>query len=167
MRERRNLPSIPDRPITFASHAEYAAGILLERYLAEFQLKMGTTFQVPIGHDKTCDFYVNGVFVEYHPCNLNYEFDDRQALRRFWESLKHVKQPFRDHIIESISDELSEKYYRRRKFLITMHGGKDSELIVCRNPTDFYRNVIKRFGANPPREATFLQEFQNLANQRF
>lgn len=167
MRDRRNLPSIPDRPIQFASHAEYAAGMLLERYIAEFELKTGATFQVPIGHNKTCDFYVHGVFVEYHPCNLKYEFDDRQALRRFLSALKHVKPAFRNAIQESVTDELSEKYYRRRKFLISMHGGKDSELIVCRTPTDLYRDVIKRFAANPPREAKFLDEFQKLANERF
>ena len=127
---------------------------------------MGATFQVPIGHNKTCDFLVNGVFIEYHPCNLNHEFDDRRALRRLWESLRHVKQPFRDHIIGSIADELSEKYYRRRKFLITMHAGKDSELVVCRSALDLYRDVIKRFSDNPPKETKFLQEFQSLASER-
>lgn len=166
MRDRRTLPTIPDRPITFASYAEYATGMLLERYIADFQLKMGVTFQVPIGHNKNCDFLINGVFVEYHPCNLNHEFEDRQALRCFWSALKHVKQPFRDYIIASVSDELSEKYYRRRKFLITMHGGKDSELIVCRNSLELYRNVIKRFAACPPREIKFLNEFQKLSNQK-
>lgn len=167
MRDRRNLPSIPDRPIQFASHAEYAAGMLLERYVKDFELKTGATFQVPIGHNKTCDFYVHGVFVEYHPCNVNHEFDDRQALRRFYAALKHVKPAFRNAIVAAVTDELSEKYYRRRQFLITMHGGKDSELIVCRTPTDLYRNVIKRFAGHPPREATFVHEFQKLASERF
>lgn len=167
MRDRRNLPSIPDRPINFASYAEYAAGMLLERYIGDFELKNGTTYQVPIGHNKTCDFMINGVFVEYHPCNLNHEFDNKKALRQFCEALKHIKQSFKDHIITAISDELNEKYYRRRKFLITMHAGKDSELIVCHDASDLYRNVIKRFSGNPPREAKFLQEFQILANERF
>lgn len=167
MRDRRNLPSIPDRPIQFASHAEYAAGMLLERYVNNFELKTGATFQVPIGHNKTCDFYVHGVFVEYHPCNLNHEFDDRQALRRFYAALKHVKPAFRNAIQEAVTDELSEKYYRRRQFLITLHGGKDSELIVCRTPTDLYRNVIKRFATHLPREAAFVHEFQKLASERF
>lgn len=167
MRDRRSLPSIPDRPITFASHAEYAAGMLLERYIADYELKMGATFQVPIGHNKTCDFLIHGVFVEFHPSNLNHEFDDRQALRRFWAAIKHVRQPFRDHIVSAVSDELHEKYYRRRKFLVNMHGGKDSELIVCRTPQDLYRDVIKRFAASPPREAAFVREFQKLANERF
>lgn len=167
MRDRRNLPSIPDRPIQFASHAEYAAGMLLERYIADFELKTGATFQVPIGHNKTCDFYVRGVFVEYHPCNLSHEFDDKQALRRLWGALKHVKAPFRDAIVAAVTDELSEKYYRRRNFLITMHGGKDSELIVCRNATSLYRDVIKRFSTVPPKEGRFLEEFQKLANERF
>lgn len=152
-----------DKPITFASNAEYAAGVLLERYIHNFQLQTGTTFQVPIGFNKTCDFLVNGVFVEYHPLNLNHDFDDRQALRQFWSAMRHVKQPFRDHIVTALSDELAEKYYRRRSFLITMHAGKDSELVVARNATQFYRQVIKRFSNQPPREARFLQEFQRLA----
>lgn len=153
------------QPITFASQAEYAAGVLLERYVHNFQLQTGVTFQVPIGYNKTCDFMVNGVFVEYHPLNLNHDFDDRQALRGFWQAMRHVKQPFRDQIITSISDELAEKYYRRRHFLITMHAGKDSELIVARDAKQFYRHVIKRFSTNPPREAKFLQEFQALAKR--
>lgn len=167
MRDRRTLPSIPDRPITFASHAEYASGMLLERYIGEFELKMGVTFQVPIGHNKTCDFYVNEIFVEYHPCNLSHEFNDRKALSKLWAALRQVKQPIRETIVTAISDELAEKYYRQRKFLITIHGSKDSELIVCRTPQDLYRDVIKRFAAAPPREARFLDEFQKLANERF
>lgn len=164
--QKRILPTIPDRPITFASYAEYAAGVLLERYLNGFELKTGATFQVPIGHNKVCDFLINGVFVEYHPLNLNHEFDNPKALRQLWGALKHVKQPYRNYIVAAISDELSEKYYRRRKFLCTLHAGKDAELIVCRSATDLYRDVIKRFSANPPREQKFLQEFQKLANQR-
>ena len=167
MRDRRNLPKIPDRPIQFASHAEYATGVLLERYIPDFELKTGATFQVPVGHNKAIDFYIHGLFLEYHPCNLSHEFDDKQALRRFWNALKHVKQPFRDQIVASVADELSEKYYRRRQFLVSMHGGKDTELVVCRTPTDLYRDIIKRFAANPPREQKFLQEFQKLANERF
>jgi len=166
MFERRKLPSIPDRPITFASHAEYAAGVLLERYIPDFELKTGTTFQVPIGYNKTCDFLVKGVFVEYHPMNLNHDFDDRQALRRFWEALKHVRQPFREQIITAVADEMAEKYFRRRKFLVTIQAGKDSELLVCRNPISLYRDVIKRFAEDPPREQKFLEEFQKLTRER-
>lgn len=167
MRERRNLPKIPDRPITFASHAEYAAGVLLEKYVPDFLLKTGATFQVPIGFNKTCDFLVNGVFVEYHPLNISHEFDDRQALRTFFAALKHVKQPFRNQVVAAVTNELAEKYYRRRKFLITIHGGKDSELLVCRTASDLYRDVVKRFATNAPREAQFVEEFQRLANERF
>jgi len=164
----KRLPNFANRNelITFASYSEYAAGVLLEKYVPGYELKMGATFQVPIGHNKTCDFYVNGVFVEYHPCNLSHEFDDRQALRRFWGALKHVKAPFRDHIVSAISDELSEKYYRRRKFLITMHGGKDSELIVAKDASELYRDVIKRFCEDAPREADFIREFKKLSGQK-
>jgi hypothetical protein len=162
------LPNFRDRPqqITFASYSEYAAGVLLEKYVPGYELKMGLTFQVPIGHNKTCDFLVNGVFVEYHPCNISHEFDDRQALRKFFTALKHIKAPFRDQIISSISDELSEKYYRRRKFLISMHGGKDSELIVSKNSSDLYHDVIKRFSTSAPKKEDFIREFKKLSGER-
>jgi hypothetical protein len=164
--EKQSLPPIPNRPLTFASNAEYAAGFLLEKYIANFELKMGATFQVPIGNNKTCDFHVRGIFIEYHPSNLNYEFDNRQALRQLWEALKRVEQPLKSEIVGAIADELHEKYYRRRRFLITLHAGKDSELIVCRNSRDLYRNVIRRLADNPPREKEFVREFESLARRQ-
>jgi len=162
------LPKFANRneSITFASYSEYAAGVLSEKYIPGYELKMGTTFQVPIGHNKTCDFLINGVFVEYHPCNIQHEFEDKQALRQFYQALRHVKAPFREQIVSAITDELSEKYYRRRKFLISMHGGKDSELIVVRSAVDLYRNVIRRFSESAPKESEFIREFKKLSKEK-
>jgi hypothetical protein len=164
---RAQLPTLPDRPITFASYAEYATGMLLERYIGDYELKMGHTFQVPIGHNKHCDFLVNGVFVEFHPINLRHEFSDRQAARQFGEAMRHVAHPFRERIVNAVKNEFAEKYYERRKFLVSMHGGKDSELIVCQDHIDLYQSVIKRFGVGYPKQANFINEFNALARQRF
>jgi len=164
---RARLPTLSDRPITFASYAEYAAGMLLERYIGDYELKMGHTFQVPIGYNKQCDFLINGVFVEFHPTNLKHEFSDRQAARQFGEALRHVANPFRERIVNAVKNELAEKYYERRKFLVSMHAGKDSELIVCKNHIDLYQSVIKRFGVGYPKQANFINEFDALARQRF
>lgn len=164
----RNLPKIDNRRelITFSSYSEYAAGVLLEKYIPNFEIRPGQTFQVPIGHGKSCDFFVNGVFVEYHPCTISHEFDDRQALRKFHDALRHVKDHIRQDIISAIADELSEKYYIRRKFLVSMHGGKDAELIVAKSATELYRQVIKRFSDGAPKEAEFVREFRQLSGQR-
>lgn len=156
------LPKLPSIPIRFASRSEMACGFMLEKYVPDFYLEMGSTFQVGVGYNKTIDFLINGVFVEYHPINLAREFDNRVAMRRFFEGLKHVRPHARDKIIDSIKDELAEKYYRRRKFLVTITAGKNAELVVSCNPQNFYRDVIRRFGQSVPNEKEALLEFQKL-----
>lgn len=165
-RQELRLPAIPQTPIRFASRSEHACGMMLEKYVPNFELKNGSTFQVGVGYSKTIDFYVNGTFVEYHPINLAHEFDNRTALRKFFEAMRHVKSHAKDTIINAIKDELAEKYYRRRKFLVTMAAGKDTELIVSGNPQDFYRDVLKRFGVNVPKEREALIEFQTLCREK-
>jgi hypothetical protein len=157
-----HFPRAPEEPLEFASRSERACGMMLERYVPNFELVTGQTFQVSIGYNKTCDFLVAGVFVEYHPMVLKHDFDDRQAYRRFWQGLKHVRGSARDVIIKAVTDELAEKYYRRRQFLCRLSAGKDSELIVARNPGEFYDLVIKRFGDNFPRRDVWLKEFKAL-----
>lgn len=149
--------------IRFASRSEMAAGLLLEKYIPNFHLSVGETMQVPIGLNKVCDFKVNDVFLEYHPMNLHFEFDDRQALRQLKAACRHVKKPFRDQIYEAIKAELSEKYFRRRKMLISMHTGDPAcELIVAQDASDLYRQVIKRFALEYPKERAFVREFEIL-----
>lgn len=160
------FPNISDEPIRFASRSEYACGVMLEKYVPDFELQNGLTFQVGVGHNKTVDFYVNGVFVEYHPINISHEFDNRAALRKLFDALQNVKQHTREAVINAVKDELAEKYYRRRKFLVTMAAGKSAELIVSVSPKDFYRDVIKRFGVNIPNERGAMIEFQTLCRQK-
>jgi hypothetical protein len=160
------LPPIPEQPLRFASRSEYACGVMLEKYVPNFELANGFTFQVGVGFNKTIDFYVHGTFIEYHPIVLQREFDNRTALRKFFDALKQVKSYYKEAIIDAIKDELAEKYYRRRKFLVTMAAGKDAELIVAVNPQDFYRTVLKRFGVNIPKEREALVEFQTLCREK-
>ena len=156
------LPPIPPGPLRFDSKSEYACGVLLERYIPGFELKMGETLQVPVGFGKLIDFRVQGVFVEYHPTNIHHEFDNRGALRNLLDATRRLKEHQRNQILDAVRDELHEKYCRRRKFLLTVTIGKDAELIVCRTPDDFYTMVIKRFGVNCPQLKEFRREFHRL-----
>jgi hypothetical protein len=160
------LPPVPQEPIRFASKAERACGLMLEKYVKDFQLIPGATFQVGVGHNKTIDFRINGVFVEYHPIVLHQEFNNRGALHKLFEASKQVKPHVRNVILDSIKAELAEKYYLRRKFLVTMAAGKDAELIVCYSARDFYCDVLERFGTNVPKEQEALFEFQTLCRQK-
>lgn len=154
------LPPRTAIPLRFDSRAEYACGVMLEKFVPDFQLVMRETLQIPVGFGKTIDFKVQGVFIEYHPCSIHHEFDNRSALRELLDVLKRLKPHQRDIIRASIEDELHEKYCRRRKFLLTATVGKDAELIVCRNQDDFYTAVIKRFGIGYPQLKEFRREFQ-------
>lgn len=135
--------------------------MLLERYVRGFELADGQTFQVGVGHNKVIDFYVNGVFVEYHPINLKFEFDNPIALRRILDGTRKIDNHAKREIIEGIKMELAEKYYRRRKFLVTLAAGKDAELICCYDPEEFCKKVIRRFGDNPPKLPILLTQFHN------
>lgn len=156
------LPKIPDGPINFASKSEYACGMLLERYVPGFEVKTGATFQVGVGHNKVIDFLVNGVFVEYHPITLKFEFDNPMALRKISDGLRRVEPHARREIVEGIKLELAEKYYRRRKFLVSMAAGKNAELICCTNPEEFCKYVVQRFGESAPKLPALLTQFHNL-----
>ena len=124
-------------------------------------LKTGETFQVPVALGKTVDFKID-VYVEYHPINLLFEFDDRQALRELKNACRHVKKNYRTQIYEAIKSEMAEKYYRRRRFAIDGFTSKDSELIVVKFSEEVYKLLIKRFAESYPKQAKFIAEFNRL-----
>lgn len=157
-----SLPRLPETPLNFASRSEFACGVLLERYVKDFRLRNGETFQVGVGHNKVIDFYVNGVFVEYHPINLKFEFDNPVALRMLLNGTRHCNAHAKREIIEGIKLELAEKYYRRRKFLVTLAAGKDSELICCYSAEDFCKKVIRRFSDTAPKLPVLLSQWNKL-----
>lgn len=160
--ERFNRREDQQQPLTFGSKSEMACGLLLEKYIPEFELKTGETFQVPVALGKTVDFKIGDVYVEYHPINLLFEFDDRQALRQLKNACRHVKKNYRTQIYEAIKSEMAEKYYRRRKFAIDGFTSKDSELIVVKSPEEVYKLLIKRFAESYPKQAKFIAEFNRL-----
>ena len=156
----------PEPSLTFKSKSEYAAAVLLEKYVPGFEVEMGKTFQVPIGCSKTCDFLIHGIFVEYHPINLHHEFDDKQASRRLSDALKRVPRHAKEEITSAIMAEFSERYYLRRKSLIDHHYGRNCELLVAHNPKDILQKIIRRLTETPPREKVFLDEFRALVRDR-
>ena len=69
---RFDLTPPPSQPPQFCSRSEAICAELLRRFIANFELREGLTFQVPIGSDGrgntySVDFLVDGVLLEYHP----------------------------------------------------------------------------------------------------
>ena len=160
--ERFNRQTQQTDRLQFASKSEMATGLLLERYIAGFELVTGKTFQVPIGQSKHCDFKVKNIFLEYHPVNLHFEFYDKQALRQLRTALRHVPKNAKRQIVDALKDELGERYYRNRKMIVDMWITTQNEFVVVQDPVELYRKIIKPHGENVPKEHKFLAEFDKL-----
>ena len=160
--ERFNRQTQQTDKLQFASKSEMATGLLLERYIPNFELVTGKTFQVPIGLGKHCDFKVGNIFLEYHPVNLHFEFYDKQALRQFRTAMRHVPKNAKRQIVEALKDELGERYYRNRKQVVDMWITSQNEFVVVQDPVELYRKIIKPHGRDVPKEHKFLAEFDKL-----
>lgn len=149
--------------VKFESRAEFACAALLEKYVAPWVCQRGTTYQVPIGFNRACDFKVQDVFVEYHVVVFNREFDDNIAYRKFDNAIRKVSPYWRHQIKEAIFAEFLERYYRKRKFCIEANPDtRGSELVLAHSPQSFYHSVIRRFSDKPPALKEFVKEFSLL-----
>ena len=151
--------------ISFASKGEYACGILLEKYIPDFILIPGATFQVPVSTYRKCDFRVHDTFIEYHPVTFHHDFDDKQALRRFNSALKRIDDiSLKREIKHAIKAELGEKYYLKRWHLVREAYGDSVDLSVAFDAKTLYDLVITRYGENYPNSSDFESEFLSVAS---
>lgn len=150
------------REVRFASQSEIACAMALSRYVRGWKPIEGETFQIPIGHGKQCDFMIKGVLVEYHPIAIPREMH-RESYELFKKALARVSKPKRKQVRQAVKEHLFREYTHKRLWTIRLSKQthiRDAELIVCKNPQDFYRKVIKEFADRPiPREWKFLSMF--------
>lgn len=158
------FPEVPEEyTLKFSSKGEYACGVLLERYIPDFDLIPGATFQVSIDRGRKCDFRIQDTFLEYHPITFHYDFDDKQALRRFNTALKSVTdEHVRREIRHSIKAELGEKYFLARNNIIRSVYGDSVDLVVVFDAQTLYEMIIKRYGRQYPTPIQFEAEFEEL-----
>ena len=104
--------------MSFASKSELAVGLLLEKYIPDFEMIPGKTFQVPLAFGKQCDFRIGHLYLEYHPVNLQFDFKDKQALHELRKGLRHVKKPFKEQIVESFGKELRIETKKQPTFIM-------------------------------------------------
>jgi hypothetical protein len=149
--------------LRFGSISEYACGVMLEKYVPGFELKMGHTLQVDIGQGRTCDFRVNGVFVEFHPIVLMREFRDSKAFRDFWQCAQKLKRPIREVMVSAIQSEMREQYFHRRKLLIDAKFGCET-LVVAINVNEV-RDFMRWHSVTLPSAKAFRNEFDGLCKQ--
>lgn len=162
----------PLETLSFSSKSEAACGIMLEKYVPNFKLVPGETFQIPIG-SKKIDFQLDGVFIEFHPIQLRHEFASKKAYEQFKVALGRLEDWQRSELQEILSEEFQMQYKKGRvNILNCFEETKNAEVIVCYSGSDFVDNVLMRFGSRSelPSRNKLLEEWNSLRNgmkQRF
>ncbi|MGA1192197.1 MAG: hypothetical protein ACO3XO_07950 [Bdellovibrionota bacterium] len=162
----------PLETLSFSSKSEAACGIMLEKYVQDFQLVPGKTFQIPVG-SKKIDFQLEGVFVEFHPIQLRHEFASKKAYEQFKVAIGRLEDWQKNELQEILSEEFQMQYKKGRvNILGCFDETKNSEVIVCYSGSDFVDNVLMRFGSRSelPSRNKLLEEWNSLRNgmkQRF
>lgn len=160
---------------SFCSRSEQICAQLLQRYVPNFELKPGLTFQVAIGSDGrgntySVDFLVDGVLFEYHPVRFFKnrkgfgDFVDREEYRSYTKAVHALKGESRRFFHEAMQMRLKANYFKKRRALLDQHPlFRRMELVVATNPEEFFTLIIKRFGRNYPHSTDgFLRVFDEL-----
>lgn len=148
----RKLPIVDDLKelrkgewISYSSKSERACARLLETFVPGWEPKNDHTFQVKVDHKHSIDFKVSGVFVEWHPINLMWQFKNRTAFRNFSEAMDRVRPVESEKIEAAICKEFKTRYINARREILNQNYPK-SELIVATTPREFVQQVVERFG---------------------
>lgn len=148
----------------FDSGEEAVVGILLERYLPNFRIARGDTFQYAAG---TCriDFRAEDTFIEYHPPRLPYQDS--------WGKLHIMDCTDEDHaraILSEIASRrlteadakqaLAQAYEEKRRKLVTEHY-EGKKLVHLRDRHDLYR-FLEGYGEKVPGADGFTKDFERI-----
>lgn len=177
---RQHDPELTDFPlkthgVKFCSRSEAICAEMLRRYVPSFEIREGVTFQVAIGRDPqgntlAVDFFVDGVFFEYHPVRFFKnrrrcgDFNSKSEYRAYTNICHSLQGEQKDFFQQTIRSRLSKNYYAKRRALLDQHPlYRRMELIVATSPEEFYSLVLRRFGHNVPRSLErFLSIFEEL-----
>ncbi|MFH1802058.1 MAG: hypothetical protein ABH864_01245 [archaeon] len=159
----------------FHSQEEAAIATLFERYIPEWGLEQGKTWQIRDG-GLNCggiDFMINGEFIEYHPpkpyCSKkgsNGDFRTHKEYEKYKAILGKIEE--RDGLkrakefARKVRYLIARAYTEKRKEIIANSRYAGTSLIYCSNIHDIYNRVISRDGRNAPTEEEFVREFKKL-----
>lgn len=150
----------------YDSKSEAVTALMLEKYIPNFKLERGATFQA--NRDTHCvyDFVLPEAIVEWHPIQIRYDASpmERQAYRDLKSQLRTIedRKAFRE-LSREYSEELAVQYWMERQEASDnsqVYQGK--EVILARNAGELYNQVISRFGKNYPSRKEFTKQFESL-----
>lgn len=156
------------RGLTFDSLEEAACAALLEKYVDNFKLIPGKTYQVPV-KGRYVDFIVNGDVVEYHPILLFWSASGTGSMKSLKEYLEFnaVKSELsgkeKSLFIGETKAFLAKRYQDERAAILRsspLH--RNSRLVVALSPEEFYYTVIRAHATNPPSLEKFQIDFERI-----
>ena len=148
----------------FPSKPEAICALSLISYVPDFEIVKGETWQVPVTKRGAVDFVIlDDVVIEYHPISLQREFLNSQSYRRLMDTFRRIKREHRATIRTILEDELRDRYYKTRRFLLDASPDLCKyQLIVCTSPNEFYKRVLKPYGKRIPDIKEFYRTFRKL-----
>lgn len=158
--------------VAYCSLSEAVCGALLEIFVANFKIRIGETFQIPIGNGSSVDFLVHGLLVEFHGVRFQAEkgrygdFNSRQEYLTYHRRIRQLRgNRYKRKQLEALTrEQLVQNYFQRRRRLVDQHPEHcQRELVVVSCCDDFYDKVIRRFNRSfCPSRAEFRQIFYAL-----
>jgi len=147
--------------IKFASKSEVICAKFLEAFVPGWELDVGKTYAVHIGHGKYCDFRIKDTLFEYHPIVLPLELS-KGAYKMLTHALKGLPIKNKDKIKAAFKKHCKEEYWRKRHFSIRVNHDKDIQecsLILADSAESFYDEILVKFGKNIPKKEEVIKTF--------
>jgi DNA-binding transcriptional regulator YhcF (GntR family) len=153
----------------FDSFQEAACGMLFEKYLPEFRLEKGVSFQRPI-NGAQFDFVYKSAVIEWHPVLLFVtrggvgSFPNQEMYEKFQSRKREIEdRDDRRRYVERVRGVFEYRYRQvRRGILDESKDGASLALIVLHTPQQLFDKVIEPIGSGFPSRESFIREFNRL-----
>jgi len=152
------LPKAPDI-FTFDSRSEAVCAIILEKYIPDWQVKRGRTWQIALPEDKFADFRVGDTIIEFHPIDLKHEMRPGEFYK-FKRKLHSIDPKYARDYEDSIKEEKCKLYEQKRRDVLD----KSIELQHCRLKVccndEAFANVVSKLIKNRVPAQEILKEWR-------
>lgn len=159
--------------VRFSSRSEAACGYLMEKYISDFSLKIGQTFEVPVGVGsggdlQTVDFRYQDIYLEYHPPRI---YSEKYCAHKYRASCRNKKgrnaKQARSEYLNKLRRKLTYRYLEERMDILSNSIVVDNfKLVVATSPAEFFHDFLKLYADKSlPTFKRFLELFYFLQKQ--
>lgn len=153
----------------YSSISEGVCALLLERFIADFTVVPGISYQVAIGGGRTADFLVHNTVLEFHPVRdpihggigLLHPEAFEKFIRRSKLSERDAAQLRHLHAIASA--EARRAYFEKRRRALDEHPTfRELPLVVVSTPVELHQFIADKEHHDLPQRPEFCSLFHSL-----